>query len=433
MVDSKTRTADQLMASAITQKLSAFLLYRKLRPIFTERREINMFISLSFILFFGFSAGWVCRKLCFPSLFGMILAGMAIGPYGLNWLDGSVLGISNELRKIALIIILLRAGITLSLSDLKKVGRPAVLMCFLPACFEMAGMVILAPVLLQVSMLDAAVMGAVVAAVSPAVIVPRMIRLIEGNYGTDKAIPQLILAGASVDDVFVIVMFGLFSGFARNGGGSLLTLMKVPISILTGIAVGFVSGCLLSNGLRHVHIRHTEELIIFLSFCFLFVALEDQYSGILPFSSLIAILFMGISAKRTGKAMAESFSDKLNKLWVAAEIFLFVLVGASVDIGSALSYGAEAILLIFGVLIFRITGVFLCLVKTNLNIRERIFCAISYIPKATVQAAIGGLPLAMGLGCGNAVVTVSVLSILITAPLGAFGIDYCYPYFIKHR
>ena len=385
-----------------------------------------MLLSIAYILLLGMFTGWICKKLKLPSLLGMILTGMILGPYVLNLIDDSILNISSDLRRMALIIILMRAGLSLDLNDLKKVGRPAILMCFVPACFEMIGMVILAPQLLGISVIDAAIMGAVVGAVSPAVIVPKMLKLMEEGYGTQKSIPQLILAGASVDDVFVIVMFSAFTGLAQGNSVSIQSFINIPISIVLGIMMGCIIGLILAKFFEKVHIRDTAKVIILLCLSFILVTLEDSFSSLIPFSALIAIMGMGIALQKKRETMAIRLSIKFNKLWVASEIILFVLVGATVDISYALSAGITTVILILGVLVFRMIGVLICLVKTNLNVKERVFCIIAYTPKATVQAAIGGVPLAMGLSCGHIVLTVAVLAILITAPLGAFMIDKSY-------
>lgn len=390
-----------------------------------------MLISIAFMLMLGMFLGWVCRKLHLPGLMGMIFTGVLLGPYALNLIDVSILNISSELRRIALIIILMRAGLSLDLNDLKKVGRPAVLMCFLPACFEILGMVLLAPGLLGISVLEAAIMGAVVAAVSPAVIVPKMLKLIEEGYGTDKGIPQLLLAGASVDDVFVIVMFTAFTGLAQGGNVSPMSFVKIPVSILIGGFIGLASGWGLAVYFKRVHMRDTVKVIILLCVSFILVTLEDRYSDIVPFSSLISVMGIGIALQKKREEAARRLSVKFNKVWVCAEILLFVLVGATVNIRYALSAGVWAVLLIAGVLVFRMAGVFCCLAGTKLNRKERVFCMIGYMPKATVQAAIGGVPLAMGLACGDIVLTVAVLAILITAPFGAFLIDLSYKRFLQ--
>lgn len=385
-----------------------------------------MLTSLAFIFICGLSLGTLFQKLRLPSLLGMLVTGIILGPYALNLLDTSILGVSTDLRQLALIIILTRAGLALDINDLKKVGRPAILMCFVPACFEIIGMVLIAPRLLGISILDAAIMGAVVAAVSPAVVVPKMLQLMEGNYGTDKSIPQLIMAGASVDDVFVIVMFTAFTGLARGENISPISFVQIPISIFLGLVSGILIGIGLTFFFKRVHIRDSVKVIILLSVSFLLVATEHALEAIVPFSGLLAVMAMGAAIQKKRSSVATRISVKFSKLWVAAEVLLFVLVGATVDIDYALAAGGTTILLIFGALIFRMVGIFACLLKTNLNIKERIFCMIAYCPKATVQAAIGSLPLTMGLSCGSIVLTVAVLAILITAPLGAFSIDMSY-------
>lgn len=385
-----------------------------------------MLISIAMILLMGMFMGWICKKIHLPSLTGMILTGIILGPYLLNLIDSSLLNISADLRRIALIIILTRAGLSLDINDLKKVGRPAFLMCFVPACLEITGMVILAPKLLGISILDAAIMGTVVGAVSPAVIVPKMLKLMDEGYGIQHSIPQLILAGASVDDVFVIVLFTAFTGLAQGNRISIRSFVNIPISILLGIIIGAVIGIVLTYYFKKVHIRDTSKVIIILCIAFILVTFEDRFSTIVPFSALIAVMAIGIALQRKREIVAKRLSVKFNKIWVMAEIVLFVLVGATVDIKYAVSAGVLSVILILGVLIFRMLGVFLCLVKTELTIKEKLFCMIAYTPKATVQAAIGGIPLAMGLSCGNIVLTVAVVAILITAPLGAFCIDSTY-------
>lgn len=375
--------------------------------------------------------GWLCKKIKLPGLLGMLFTGIILGPYVLNFIDDSILNISADLRKIALIIILTRAGLSLDIKDLKKVGRSAVLMCFVPACFEMAGMILLAPRILGISTLDAAIMGAVVAAVSPAVVVPKMIKLMEEGYGVKQGIPQLILAGASVDDVFVIVMFTAFTGLAQGEAVSLKSFVNVPLSVITGIFVGLAAGCLLAKFFEKVHIRDTSKVMILLSVSFILVTAEDYAADMIPFASLIGVMAAGISLQKKREVVAKRLSSKFNKLWVVSEIMLFVLVGAAVDIQYAVKAGIAPVFLIFSVIIFRMAGVFVCLLKTKLNIKERAFCMLAYMPKATVQAAIGGLPLAMGLSCGNIVLSVAVIAILITAPLGAFCIDMTYKRFLQ--
>lgn len=385
-----------------------------------------MLTSLALIFLFGLIFGALFQKLRLPPLLGMLIVGIVLGPYALNWLDDSLLSISADLRQIALIIILTRAGLNLNISDLKKVGRPAILMCFLPACFEILGMLVLAPPLLHISYLDAAIMGAVVGAVSPAVIVPKMLRLMEEGYGTKKSIPQLILAGASVDDVFVIVLFSSFTGLAKGESLSPWRFAEISISILLGVLLGAALGLLLAFFFQKVHVRDSVKVLLLLSFSFLLVALEDALEGFVPISGLIAVMSLGIALQRKRDIVARRLSLKFSKLWVAAELLLFVLVGATVDLHYAYAAGLSAVILIFGVLLFRMAGVWVCLFKTKLLFKERLFCVLAYMPKATVQAAIGSVPLSMGLSCGNIVLTVAVLAILITAPLGAFLIDLTY-------
>ncbi|MGN1147397.1 MAG: cation:proton antiporter [Lachnospiraceae bacterium] len=391
-----------------------------------------MLLSLALIFLCGMLLGEIAKKLKLPPLLGMLCTGMVLGPYALNLLDDSILSISTDLRQIALIIILTRAGLNLDIEDLKKVGRPAVLMCFVPASFEIVGMLILAPRLLHVSLLEAAVLGTVIAAVSPAVIVPKMLKLMEEGYGTEQGIPQLIMAGASVDDVFVIVLFTSFTGLAAGGSVSAVDFIKIPTSILLGLLGGGLCGYLLALLFTRMHLRDSLKVIIILSISFLLVTLEHSVIGVIGFSGLLAVMSLGIVLQRKKKEVAKRLSAKYSKLWVAAELLLFVLVGATVDIQYAFASGAAAILLIFGVLLFRMAGVFVCLLKTPLTGKERLFCMIAYTPKATVQAAIGGLPLAMGLSCGRIVLTVAVLAILITAPLGAFLIEMLYKRLLRH-
>lgn len=385
-----------------------------------------MLLSIALILLVGMFLGFICKKIKLPGLIGMMFTGIILGPFVLDLIDDSILGISADLRKIALIIILTRAGLTLNIQDLKKVGRPAVLMCFLPATFEIIGMVLLAPLILQVSILEAAVIGAVIAAVSPAVIVPKMIKLIEDGYGVEKSIPQLILAGASVDDVFVIVLFAVFTGLAQGEEISPMRFVGIPITICFGILIGLLVGWILSLLFAKVHIRDTGKVIIFLCVSFILVTIEDHITGFITFSALVAVMFIGIAMQKYRKEVSIRLSRKFNKLWVCAEILLFVLVGATVDLRYISDTALSAIIVLFGALCFRVIGVGLCLLRTNLVMRERFFCMIAYLPKATVQAAIGGIPLAMGLDCGRLVLTIAVLAILITAPLGAFLIDLTY-------
>ncbi|MCH5267734.1 MAG: cation:proton antiporter [Lachnospiraceae bacterium] len=391
-----------------------------------------MLFSIALMLLMGMFLGYICKKLRLPGLIGMMLTGIILGPFVLDLIDDSILGISADLRKIALIIILTRAGLTLNIQDLKKVGRPAMLMCFLPATFEIVGMILLAPLVFDISILEAAVIGSVVAAVSPAVIVPKMIKLMEEGYGVDKSIPQLILAGASVDDVFVIVLFAVFTGLAQGEDISAMRFVGIPITICLGIVIGLLVGWILSFFFEKVHIRDTAKVMIFLCVSFILVTIEDHITGYITFSALVAVMFIGIAMQKYRKEVSERLSLKFNKLWVCAEIILFVLVGATVDLRYITGAAMSAIFVLCGALCFRVIGVGLCLLRTNLEMKERMFCMIAYLPKATVQAAIGGMPLAMGLDCGKLVLTIAVLAILITAPVGAFLIELTYKKLLVH-
>ena len=392
-----------------------------------------MLFSLTLIFLSGIVLGSIFNRLKLPQLLGMLLTGIILGPYLLNLLDPKILSISTDLRQIALIIILTRAGLNLDINDLKKVGRPAVLMCFVPATFEILGMIIFAPKFLGLGLLDSAILGTVIAAVSPAVVVPKMLKLMEDGYGTEEGIPQLIMAGASVDDVFVIVLFTSFIGLASNGTFSVLNLIKIPTSIFFGISVGFLCAILLIYFFKKVHIRDSMKVIIILNISFLLVTFEHSLTGIIGFSGLLAIMSMGTGIQEKNSILAKRLSAKYSKLWIAAEVILFVLVGATVNIKYALGASIPAILLIMTVVAFRMAGVFLCLLGTSLSYRERLFCMIAYCPKATVQAAIGFIPLSMGFSAGNIILTVAVLSILITAPLGAFAIDFSYKKLLNRK
>lgn len=392
-----------------------------------------MLLSVALILIVGMSLGWLCQKIKLPSLLGMLITGILLGPYVLNLIDASILGISAELRKIALIIILTRAGLSLDLSGLKKIGRPAVLMCFVPASFEIIGILIFAPKLMGLTTLEAAIMGAVLAAVSPAVVVPRMVKLMDEGYGTRKGIPQLILAGASVDDVYVIVLFSTFVSMMQGGGTSVIKFINIPISIVLGIAIGLVAGTALAFLFAKIHIRDTAKVLIILSISLLLVATEDAMTTAITFSSLISIMFVGVGLQRKRPEAARRLSAKYGKLWVGVEVFLFVLVGATVNITYLSHVGLKALIVIAGALVFRMLGVFVCLLGTGLRRKEKLFTMMAYTPKATVQAAIGGIPLALGFACGDTVLTAAVLAIVLTAPLGAFAIDFSYRKLLLHE
>ena len=390
-----------------------------------------MLTSIALILLCGLLFGFLFNKIKLPALLGMIIVGIVLGPHALNLIDSSILNISAELRQIALVIILTRAGLSLNINDLKKIGRPAILMCFVPACVEMIGTIIFAPMLFGISIIDAAVMGSVLAAVSPAVVVPRMIKIMDEGYGKDKSIPQLILAGASVDDVFVIVVFTVLTAFASTGEINATDFLQIPLSIILGVLLGVIVGFLLVLFFKKVHIRDSVKVLIILSVSFLLLEVESLLEGIVSVSALIGIMSMGITVNQKYNVLSKRLSVKYNKLWLGAEIFLFVLVGVAVDINYALNAGVVAVIVVIIALIFRMFGVMLSLVKTNLNKKERLFCMLSYTPKATVQAAIGTIPLAMGLSCGSVVLTVAVVSILITAPFGAICIDNLYKRMLK--
>jgi NhaP-type Na+/H+ or K+/H+ antiporter len=391
-----------------------------------------MLTSLAYIFLLALLLGYIFNKLRLPALLGMLITGIVLGPYALNLIDTSLLSISTELRQTALVIILLRAGLALDINDLKKVGRPAILMSFVPALFEIGGMMLIAPPLLGVSLLEAAIMGSVVAAVSPAVIVPKMLYLMENKIGTKKGIPQMIMAAGSVDDVFVIVLFTAFTTLALGGEISSSSFVQIPVSIVTGLALGILIGWALTIFFKKYHMRDSVKLLIIISFAFLFLTLESWLKGMLPVSGLLAVMAMGATILQSYPVLAKRISPKFSKLWVAAEIILFVLVGATVDIQFALKAGPIMIALLLLVLLFRMAGVYFSTAKTKLNQKERLFSMIAYIPKATVQAAIGSLPLAMGLSCGNIVLTAAVLAILITAPMGAFAIDMSYKKLLIH-
>ena len=398
-----------------------------------------MLTSLSLIFLAGLAMGAICRKLKLPRIIGMLVTGIVLGPYVLDWLDPSILSISADLRKMALIIILLKAGLSLDLQDLKKAGRSAVLLSFVPASCELLGYVLLAPVILGITRVEAAVMGAVLAAVSPAVVVPRMVSLMEKKYGTDKAIPQMILAGASCDDIFVIVLFTTFLGMAQGGSADMMDFVNIPVSIVLGILLGAVVGyglyLFFETAYARKHcVRNRMKVIIVLGFSFLLIAIEGWLEGKIAVSGLLAVVSMACVIKLKSTAfVSKRLSEKFGKLWLAAEVMLFVLVGAAVDIRYTLKAGVAAIIMILAALVFRSIGVLLCVAGTKLTWKERLFCVIAYLPKATVQAAIGSVPLAAGLSCGNIVLSVAVMAIVITAPLGALGIDSSYKKLLKHE
>ncbi len=385
-----------------------------------------MLLSIAIIILLSLVLAKVFNMLKLPTILGMILTGMILGPYVLDLIHIDILNISTELRQIALIVILIRAGLSLDLKDLKEVGRPAILLSFIPATIEIIAISILAPLIFGISFQSALVMGAVLAAVSPAVVVPRMIALMKKDFGTEKKIPQMILAGASIDDVYVIVLFYAFIKLEQNGSFSFSTLINVPVSILLGIVVGFLAGYIVSLMFKKFHMRDTVKVLIIFAIGFLAIALEDVLSKTIALSGLLAVMSLGISIKSFYPLLAERIVGKFEKIWVIAEIMLFVLVGALVDLSVLLSVGLWAIVLILVSMTFRMGGVYLALIKTNLNQKEKLFTAISYTPKATVQAAIGAIPLSLGMAGGELILMVSVLAIMITAPFGAILMDKTY-------
>lgn len=388
-----------------------------------------MLTSLALVFLLGLAAAALCSRIGLPRIIGMLLTGILIGPYVLNWLDDSILSISSELRQMALIIILIKAGLSLDLSALKKVGRPAVMMACVPASCEILAFFLLAPHILGINRIEAAVMGAVLGAVSPAVVVPRMVQLMEEKRGTGQGIPQMILAGASCDDIYVIVLFSTFVGMAQGGSANMMDFVNIPVSIALGVALGAAVGLLLhlflETAYRHgCYVRNSTKVILILGLSFLLMAVETWLKGIVSVSGLLAVMSMACVLKiKSPEKVTKRLSAKFGKLWIAAEAILFVLVGAAVDIRCAVQAGAAAVLMIALALVFRAVGVSICMLGTGLNRKERLFCVIAYLPKATVQAAIGSVPLSMGLPCGQLVLSVAVLAILITAPLGAIGID----------
>ena len=398
-----------------------------------------MLTSLALIFLVGLSAAAICGYLHLPRIIGMLFTGIILGPHVLGLLDDKILSISSELRQIALIIILLKAGLSLNLADLKQVGRPAVMMAFVPASFEICGYLLCAPMILGITRIESAVMGAVLAAVSPAVVVPRMVQLMENRYGTEKSIPQMILAGASCDDIFVIVLFSTFAGIAQGGTADFTQFLNIPVSIVLGILLGAAVGYLLSLFFetayaKEHYVRNSMKVIVVLGLSFLLMAVETWAKPYVSVSGLLAVVSMACALKmKCPKSVSGRLSEKFGKLWIAAEVVLFVMVGAAVDIRYTATAGGAAVVMILLALIFRAAGVCVCMAGTALNKKERLFTVIAYLPKATVQAAIGSVPMAMGLSCGQIVLSVAVLAILITAPLGAIGMDMTYRRLLKKQ
>ena len=387
-----------------------------------------MLFSLALILILGVIASYLFKKINMPSLIGYIFIGIILGPYCLNVLDSSLLDISSTLRNIALVIILTRAGLTLKITDLKKIGISAILMSFVPALMEIMGFVLISRLLLDININEALIIGSIIAAVSPAVIVPRMIDLINNNYGTLKGIPQLILAGSSVDDVVVLVLFTSFLSLENANSFDILALIKIPLSIILGIIIGCIIGFIIDKIFRMININTISQLLVVLSISFILKYAEDYF----VFSGLIAIMALSITLKYLNTAITDKLQSNYNNLWSVFEIFLFVLVGAMVNISYAFKAGINVILIIIGSLLFRMIGVFICLLTTKFNRKEKIFCFIAYMPKATVQAAIGAIPLSLGLNCGDLALTIAVCSILLSAPVGAYLIDHLYDKLLTH-
>lgn len=381
-----------------------------------------MLTSLAIIFLFGLTLGALFNKLKMPALLGMLLTGIVLGPHALNLLDPKILSISDDLRELALVIILMRAGLSLDLASLKQVGRPAVMMCCVPALFEIAGAIVFGR-MIGLSLLDSAIVGAILGAVSPAVVVPRMVKLMDEHRGTAKGIPQMILVGSSADDVFVIVIFTSLLTLAQGGQVSGMEFLKIPEAIALGLVLGVLVGCVLAAFFKRVHMRDTTKVLILLGFSFLFLELEEDLKPYVSMSGLLAIMALGSTIYKRKESLALRLSSKFSKLWVGAEVFLFVLIGAMVDVRYAMHAGVAAAVLIVGALVFRMAGVGVCMIKTKLNLKETAFCMIAYTPKATVQAVLGAMPLAAGLPAGMQILTIAVLAILITAPLGAIGID----------
>ena len=383
----------------------------------------NMLMSLALMFLIGFCISGIFKKLHIPSLLGLIITGIILGPEVMNLLDPKILNISSELREIALIVILFRAGLSLDLSDMKKIGRPAIMLCFVPATFEIVGSIILGPVCLGLSRVDSAIVGAMLAAASPAIIVPKMLWLMEEGYGVDKHIPQLIMAGASADDIYAIVMFTAFIGMSKGEGISAWTIVSIPLSIVTGLGVGIVFGVIMAKLFKLIHLRDTVKILLLFGISFLFVGCETFISKYVPFSGLLAVMALGGTILNRRASVAKRLSAKIAKIWVGAELLLFIMLGSAVEIKALLSAGIGSVLLILGALVFRSIGVIISLLGSGLSLQEIFYCDVAYFPKATVQAAVGAIPLAEGLACGMMVLTTAVLSILITAPLGAILMD----------
>lgn len=383
-----------------------------------------MTTSIALIIILGLLANYLFMKLKLPGLLGMLILGIIMGPYVFNQLDESILIISSDLRKLALIIILLRAGLGISKSNLNKVGKTAIKMSFIPGLlegFSIAGMSML---IFDLSFIEGGILGFIIAAVSPAVVVPSMLNFISDKIGTKKSIPTLILASASVDDVVAITIFtaflGLYSGSKVNIG---IQLLNIPFSILLGITIGIILGLGLVWMFNKYHIRDTKKVLIILGIAILLTSTEELLSGVIPIASLLGVMTIGFILLEKKENVAKRLALKYNKIWIFAEILLFVLIGSQVNINVAFESGFKGLIIIAIGLTARGIGVLISTAGTNLNKKERLFCIIAYIPKATVQAAIGAIPLSLGIPSGDLILALAVLSILITAPLGLIGIN----------
>ena len=390
-----------------------------------------MLTDIAIIFVFGIFMAYIFEKIGLAPIIGMLIAGIIISPNQLNFVSDDIINLSADLRQIALVTILTRAGLALNFDKLKKVGRPAILLSFVPASIEMLGIIIFAKRFFSIDTIDAGILAAVLAAVSPAIVVPRMIKLIDEGYGADKNIPEMILAGASVDDVFVIVFFSSFLALKTGGTLSAMSFLNIPISIITGILLGIVAGKILAIVFEKIKVNDIYKAMIFIGISFLMLRLQNVIEKYLALSALISIMTAGITINRKNTKLSTKLLDSYNRLWKVFELFLFVLVGISVNLAYVREAGFLAVILILIGLIFRMIGVNFSLIKTNLNKNERLFTSFAYLPKATVQAAIGPVALQMGLASGNLILSVSVIAILLTAPLGAILTDKTYKKLLK--
>lgn len=380
------------------------------------------FLSLGLILFLGRLIGYTLDKLHVPGFIGMIVVGILLGPSVFNIIDLKILNISSELRQIALVVVLTRSGLNLNLRELKKVGRSAILMCFIPATFEIVAVGVSGHFLLNLSWFESFLLGCVLGAVSPAVISPRMIKLINDGY-TKNSIPQIILAGASADDTYTIILFYAFLGIVQNGSFDVLSVSLIPLTIISAIVLGIIFGIGLVYFYKKTNFKTVINVLVFFAFSLILLGLEELIKAYFDISALITIMVMGMVVLYKLPKVASDLSDGFNKIWKFFEIFLFVLVGAAVEFKYILTAGGYGILVLAIGLLFRSLGVYLCVLGTKLDFKEKLFCIFAYLPKATVQASIGGIALSLGLECGGVVLAIAVLAIVITAPIGGFLID----------